>query len=163
MVNVHCQWRGDKDDSSLSRVARLAQSESDGMAANRGTTNFINIYNLNFFYQQLGLDETDVDLAFGDFIASKIVANGEPAPRLCNKDPFALKWTTFLAHSFPRARFVLMLRDGRAVAHSLMEHNLTHECVGTAKRSAEEEDTATEMFKHCLGKWNTEVEVSRGN
>lgn len=53
-----------------------------------------------------------------------IVGHGEPAPRLCNKDPFALKSLSYLCHIFPKAKFVLMLRDGRATVHSMISRKV---------------------------------------
>lgn len=53
-----------------------------------------------------------------------IVGHGEPAPRLCNKDPFALKSLSYLSHIFPKAKFVLMLRDGRATVHSMISRKV---------------------------------------
>jgi len=54
-----------------------------------------------------------------------IVGHGEPAPRLCNKDPFALKSLSYLARIFPKAKFVLMLRDGRATVHSMISRKVS--------------------------------------
>lgn len=53
-----------------------------------------------------------------------IIGHGEPAPRLCNKDPFALKSLSYLSHIFPKAKFVLMLRDGRATVHSMISRKV---------------------------------------
>jgi len=53
-----------------------------------------------------------------------IVKHGEPAPRLCNKDPFALKSMVELTNMFPNAKFLLMIRDGRAVVHSIMSRKV---------------------------------------
>jgi Sulfotransferase family len=58
-------------------------------------------------------------------IVQVIAKHGEPAPRLCNKDPFALKSTIDLSNMFPNARFLLMVRDGRAVAHSIVTRKVT--------------------------------------
>ena len=49
-----------------------------------------------------------------------IVRHGEPAPRLCNKDPFTIKSAKYLHQLFPRAKFIFMVRDGRATVHSIM-------------------------------------------
>ena len=49
-----------------------------------------------------------------------IVRHGEPAPRLCNKDPFTIKSATYLHQLFPRAKFIFMVRDGRATVHSII-------------------------------------------
>ena len=53
-----------------------------------------------------------------------IAKHGEPAPRLCNKDPFALKSMVELTNMFPNAKFLLMVRDGRAVVHSIMSRKV---------------------------------------
>lgn len=53
-----------------------------------------------------------------------IVGHGEPALRLCNKDPFALKSLSYLSRIFPKAKFVLMLRDGRATVHSMISRKV---------------------------------------
>ena len=53
-----------------------------------------------------------------------IAKHGEPAPRLCNKDPFALKSMVELSKMFPNAKFLLMVRDGRAVVHSIMSRKV---------------------------------------
>ncbi len=57
-------------------------------------------------------------------VSQVIVGHGEPAPRLCNKDPFALKSLSYLSRIFPKAKFVLMLRDGRATVHSMISRKV---------------------------------------
>ena len=51
-------------------------------------------------------------------------SDGKPAERLCNKDPFAVKSMKYLIDLFPNGRFILMVRDGRAAAHSLMSRQV---------------------------------------
>lgn len=63
-------------------------------------------------------------LMFCMFVSQVIVGHGEPAPRLCNKDPFALKSLSYLSRIFPKAKFVLMLRDGRATVHSMISRKV---------------------------------------
>lgn len=41
------------------------------------------------------------------------------------KDPFTLKSTKYLIELFPNARFILMTRDGRATAHSIISRQVT--------------------------------------
>ena len=55
-----------------------------------------------------------------------IAKHGEPAPRLCNKDPFALKSMVELSNMFPNAKFLLMVRDGRAVIHSIISRKVRY-------------------------------------
>lgn len=58
------------------------------------------------------------------------MGHGEPAPRLCNKDPFALKSLSYLSRIFPKAKFVLMLRDGRATVHSMISRKVSTAVTG---------------------------------
>ena len=62
--------------------------------------------------------------AVAAFILEVVVKHGEPAPRLCNKDPFTLKYGVYLMKIFPNAKFIFMIRDGRAVVHSLIQRKV---------------------------------------
>lgn len=53
-----------------------------------------------------------------------IAGHGAPAPRLCNKDPFTMKSASFLSEMFPNARFIFMIRDGRATVHSIISRKV---------------------------------------
>ena len=75
-----------------------------------------------------------------------IAKHAEPAQRLCNKDPFTLKYTLELAKMFPNAKFLLMIRDGRAVVHSIISRAVT--ISGFDLKN----------FRSCLEKWNTAME-----
>ena len=75
-----------------------------------------------------------------------IAKHGEPAPRLCNKDPFTLKSSVYLASLFPGAKFLLMIRDGRAVVNSIISRKIT--ISGFDLKS----------FPACLQKWNQAME-----
>ena len=67
-----------------------------------------------------GVSENVVDDALAAFLLEVIAKHGEPARRLCNKDPLALKSIDYLSRVFPNAKFVMMYRDGRAVANSIV-------------------------------------------
>lgn len=54
-----------------------------------------------------------------------IVRHGEPAERFCNKDPFTMKSAGYLSELFPHAKFLFMLRDGRATVHSIITRKIT--------------------------------------
>lgn len=69
--------------------------------------------------------EEVLDAALGSYILNIIVKHGELANRLCNKDPFALKSMDKLLQIFPKSKFLLMIRDGRAVVHSIIERKIT--------------------------------------
>ncbi|XP_010866237.2 tyrosylprotein sulfotransferase 1, like [Esox lucius] len=74
---------------------------------------------------EAGVTDQVLDSAVRAFLLEVIIGHGEPAARLCNKDPFALKSLSYLSRIFPRAKFVLMLRDGRATVHSMISRKVT--------------------------------------
>ena len=95
---------------------------------------------------EAGLTDEVIDSALSAFILEVIAKHGEPAPRLCNKDPFTLKSSVYLAHLFPNSKFILMIRDGRAVVHSIITRKVT--ISGFDLKS----------YKSCLTKWNQAME-----
>ncbi|XP_026227044.1 tyrosylprotein sulfotransferase 1, like [Anabas testudineus] len=96
---------------------------------------------------EAGVTDQVLDSAVRAFLLEVIVGHGEPAPRLCNKDPFALKSLSYLARIFPKAKFVLMLRDGRAAVHSMISRKVT--ISGFDLNS----------YRDCLTKWSSAVET----
>ena len=71
------------------------------------------------------IDSDVLDSALGAYILSIIAQHGEPAPRLCNKDPFTLKSMSRLSKIFPHSKFIMMIRDGRATVHSIISRHVT--------------------------------------
>ena len=69
---------------------------------------------------EAGLDDDILMTAGSYFILELIVRHGEPAKRLCNKDPFVLKNAQVVSTMFPNTKFIYMIRDGRAVVHSII-------------------------------------------
>ena len=95
---------------------------------------------------EAGLTDDVLSSAVAAFILEVIAKHAEPAPRLCNKDPFTLKSTIELSRMFPNAKFLLMLRDGRAVVHSIISRKVT--ISGFDLKS----------YRSCLEKWSTAME-----
>ncbi|XP_072024673.1 protein-tyrosine sulfotransferase 1-like isoform X2 [Amphiura filiformis] len=95
---------------------------------------------------EAGLTDPVIDDALTAFILEIIAKHGDPAPRLCNKDPFTLKSMTYLHDVFPHGQYLLMIRDGRATVHSIIERKVT--ITGFDITS----------YRDCLKKWNTAVE-----
>lgn len=93
-----------------------------------------------------GLSDSVIDSAVSAFIIEVIAKHGEAAPRLCNKDPFTLKSSVYLARLFPNSKFILMVRDGRAVVHSIITRRVT--ISGFDLKS----------YRGCLQKWNQALE-----
>ncbi len=71
-----------------------------------------------------------------------IAKHGAAAPRLCNKDPFTLKSAEYLSRLFPHAKFLLMVRDGRATVYSIVTRKVT--ITGFDLSS----------YRQCLERWN---------
>ncbi|XP_047001331.1 protein-tyrosine sulfotransferase-like [Schistocerca americana] len=100
--------------------------------------------------EEAGLSKEVLDSAIAAFCLEVIARHGEPAPRLCNKDPLTLKSAAYLAELFPNAKFIFMLRDGRATVHSIISRKVT--ITGFDLSS----------YRQCLGKWNSAVQVMHG-
>lgn len=95
---------------------------------------------------EAGMTSEVIDTAISAFILEVIAKHGEAAPRLCNKDPFTLKSSIYLKQLFPNARFLLLIRDGRAVVHSIITRKVT--ITGFDLTS----------YSKCLKKWNQAME-----
>ncbi|XP_026184571.1 tyrosylprotein sulfotransferase 1, like [Mastacembelus armatus] len=96
---------------------------------------------------EAGVTDQVLDSAVRAFLLEVIIGHGEPARRLCNKDPFALKSLLYLARIFPKAKFVLMLRDGRAAVHSMISRKVTISGFDLTS------------YRDCLTKWSSAVET----
>ena len=93
-----------------------------------------------------GVTAKVLDAAVKAFILEVVAKHGDAAPRLCNKDPFTLKSAVYLSEQFPRSRFILMIRDGRAVVHSIITRRVT--ISGFDLKS----------YRNCLQKWSMAME-----
>ncbi|KAG9262944.1 protein-tyrosine sulfotransferase 2-like [Astyanax mexicanus] len=93
-----------------------------------------------------GVTQEMLDAATAAYLLQIIARHGEPAQVLCNKDPFTLKSATYLSHLFPSAKFILMLRDGRASVHSMISRRVT--IAGFDLSS----------YRDCLSKWSSAIE-----
>ncbi|KAJ7988377.1 hypothetical protein DPEC_G00322920 [Dallia pectoralis] len=92
--------------------------------------------------KEWGVSQEVLDRAITAFLLEIIAGHGEPAPVLCNKDPFTLKSAVYLAQLFPNSKFLLMLRDGRAAVHSMISRHVT---IGGFDLSS---------YRDCLIKWS---------
>ena len=62
--------------------------------------------------------------AVAAFILEVVSRHGAPAELVCAKEPFLMTQAGYLVTAFPRARVLHMVRDGRAISHSLVSRNL---------------------------------------
>ncbi|KAG7307074.1 hypothetical protein JYU34_007208 [Plutella xylostella] len=97
--------------------------------------------------EQAGVDKEVLDNAVAAFCLEVIVRHGEAAPRLCNKDPLVLKMGSYVLELFPNAKFIFMVRDGRATVHSIISRKVT--ITGFDLTS----------YRQCLSKWNAAAAV----
>lgn len=74
--------------------------------------------------EEAGITTDVIDYAIRAFILEIIVRHGKLLPRLCNKDPFTLRSATYLQYLFPNAKFIFIIRDGRAVVHSIISRKV---------------------------------------
>ena len=84
--------------------------------------------------------------ALASYLLTVIWKHGKDAPRLCNKDPMVLNHMEMVGDMFPNSLFVLMLRDGRAVCHSMITREVR---IGSFD---------TETYRGCLEDWNKLVQ-----
>ncbi|XP_023328323.1 protein-tyrosine sulfotransferase [Eurytemora carolleeae] len=94
---------------------------------------------------QAGVDESVVDAAVGAFILEAIAKHGHPTKVLCNKDPLTLKHGAYMTQLFPKSKWLFMIRDGRAVVHSVVTRKVT--ITGYQLDNP----------RQCLEKWNTVI------
>jgi hypothetical protein len=70
---------------------------------------------------QGGITDDVINAAVASFVLETIVQHGPPADVLCNKDPLAFKQGQYLSKLFPKSKWIFMVRDGRAVIHSVIK------------------------------------------
>ncbi|UYV81133.1 TPST2 [Cordylochernes scorpioides] len=99
---------------------------------------------------EAGITGEVLDNAISSFILEIIVRHGKIAKRLCNKDPFTLRSAVYLNTLFPNAKYILLLRDGRAVIHSIISRKVT--ITGFDLTS----------YRQCLTKWNSAMTAMWG-
>ena len=95
--------------------------------------------------EEAGVSTDIMNSAMASFILDIIVQHGEPAERLCNKDPLAFKHAVFLNKLFPNSKFLLMIRDGRATVHSIV------------KKFIKFPGMASEKYSEFLKFWNIDI------
>jgi protein-tyrosine sulfotransferase len=72
-----------------------------------------------------GITEVMIDSAVRAFVYEILVQHSKYADVLCDKDPFVLKHASYISSIFSNAKFLLLIRDARAVIHSVMTRKVT--------------------------------------
>ncbi|XP_076140128.1 protein-tyrosine sulfotransferase 2 [Alosa pseudoharengus] len=133
MLDAHPDIRCGEETRIIPRLLALRQ----GWATDRAERERLN---------EAGVTQETLDAAVTAFLLEVIVRHGEPAPLLCNKDPFTLKSAVYLSQLFPNSKFILMLRDGRASVHSMISRRVS--ITGFNLSS----------YRDCLSKWNRAIQ-----
>ena len=76
--------------------------------------------------EEAGLTGDVLDSALSSFILEVVAKHGEPAPRLCNKDPFTLKSGAYLKQLFPKSKFLFMVRGKKTFNLLVFYFSLHH-------------------------------------
>ncbi|KAI5695247.1 hypothetical protein M8J75_013224 [Diaphorina citri] len=97
--------------------------------------------------EEAGVNAQVINAAIAAFCLEVIARHGEPAERLCNKDPLTLKSADYLSEIFPFAKFIFMVRDGRATVHSIISRKVTITGFDL------------ESYRQCLKKWNEAISI----
>ncbi|BES95674.1 Sulfotransferase domain [Nesidiocoris tenuis] len=97
--------------------------------------------------EEAGVNNEVVDAAVAAFCLEVIARHGEPAERLCNKDPLTLKAADYLSTLFPNSKFIFMVRDGRATVHSIISRKVTITGFDLSD------------YKQCMTKWNEAIKT----
>ncbi|XP_012670131.2 protein-tyrosine sulfotransferase 2 [Clupea harengus] len=133
MLDAHPDIRCGEETRVIPRLLGLRQ----GWAVDRGERQRL---------EEAGITQEILDTAVAAFLLEVIARHGEPAPLLCNKDPFTLKSAVYLSQLFPNSKFILMLRDGRATVHSMISRRVTISGFNLSS------------YRDCLTKWNRAVQ-----
>lgn len=72
-----------------------------------------------------GMTEQILDSGVRAFVYEILNQHSQSADVLCDKDPFVLKYAAYISTIFPNSKFLLLLRDARAVIHSVMTRKVT--------------------------------------
>ena len=75
--------------------------------------------------KEAGISDHLLITAARSMMETIISGHGHPSKYLCNKDPLALKSMDTLEKMFSTAKFILMVRDGRATTNSIMTRGVT--------------------------------------
>lgn len=114
--------------------------------------------------EEAGIHKEVLNSAIAQFCLEIIAKHGDPAPRLCNKDPLTLKMGTYVIELFPnvsfrlraeleafiqnsylQAKFLFMVRDGRATVHSIISRKVTITGFDLTN------------YRQCMQKWNQAI------
>ncbi|XP_024082876.1 protein-tyrosine sulfotransferase [Cimex lectularius] len=134
MLDAHPEVRCGQETRVIPRILQMR-------------THWIKSKKETFRLEEAGVNNEVLDAAVAAFCLEVIARHGEPAERLCNKDPLTLKAADYLSLLFPNSKFIFMVRDGRATVHSIISRKVTI--------------TGFDLtdYRQCMTKWNDAIKV----
>jgi len=164
-TDVPLIWIGGvpRSGTTLMRVALDAHSDIECGAETRVIPRMLSVHaamersdSETAYLNAAGLTNDTIDGALAAYILTVLTrhgTSGTAAHRLCNKDPFTLRSMQRLVRLFPRSKFVLMIRDGRAVADSIVSGHVTIRGFDVATHRGALADwnrAMSTMFSQCM-------------
>uniref|UniRef100_A0A2M4A4C1 Protein-tyrosine sulfotransferase n=1 Tax=Anopheles triannulatus TaxID=58253 RepID=A0A2M4A4C1_9DIPT len=134
MLDAHPEVRCGQETRVIPRILQL---RSHWMKSEKESVRLV----------EAGITKEVLNGAIAQFCLEIIAKHGDPAPRLCNKDPLTLKMGSYVIELFPQAKFLFMVRDGRATVHSIISRKVT--ITGFDLTS----------YRQCLTKWNQAIQT----
>nr|XP_029711402.1 protein-tyrosine sulfotransferase-like [Aedes albopictus] len=134
MLDAHPEVRCGQETRVIPRILQL---RSHWMKSEKESVRLV----------EAGITKEVLNGAIAQFCLEIIAKHGDPAPRLCNKDPLTLKMGTYVIELFPEAKFLFMVRDGRATVHSIISRKVTITGFDLSN------------YRQCMTKWNQAIQT----
>ena len=103
--------------------------------------------------KEAGITSEIVNAAASAYILEVIKRHGKNAPYLCSKDPKTLEYSKYLSELFPNSKFVLMIRDPRAIVHSVLSRHINsvgYKVTGFRENFINWNSIMESMYSQCM-------------
>ncbi len=93
-----------------------------------------------------GLSLAVLDESCAAFVETLMKSTNDGSPRIAEKTPSVLLYSKFLSNAFPRAKFIHLIRDGRAVVASLLRQTWFDAVTGKPLAYCNDVEAATDYW-----------------
>jgi protein-tyrosine sulfotransferase len=100
--------------------------------------------------EDAGVSVEAVDEACAAFVETLMKSTNDGSPRIAEKTPSVLLHSKFLSNAFPRAKFIHLIRDGRAVVASLLRQNWFDATTGKRLEYCQNVEAATQYWMKMM-------------
>ncbi|CAF2709805.1 unnamed protein product [Rotaria sp. Silwood2] len=94
-----------------------------------------------------GVNASLLDSAIRLFIYEILIHHSHNADVICDKDPFVLMYAAYISSIFPTSKFLLLVRDARAVVYSVMTREVPVDGFNLTD------------YRQNFKSWNTQMEI----